>query len=121
MHSPKNDRDRSGAGLESVAPGVLFGAVIEVPALYAAIWSAGAGHGDYVAARALFPASMLLTLVEGHIGVFAISTALQQFPIYGALVCWSLLRKQHLPIIILASFHAICVLACFSGILPDFS
>ncbi|MEO6217982.1 MAG: hypothetical protein ABIO86_18275 [Sphingomonas sp.] len=54
--------------VRAVVAGIAVGTFIELPALFVAVMSAGAGHGDYVAARMLFPASMLLTLIEGSIG-----------------------------------------------------
>jgi hypothetical protein len=51
--------------------------------LLAAVASAGAGHGDYLLAKILFPFTMLSTLVFGSIIVPAILLAVLQFPFYG--------------------------------------
>jgi hypothetical protein len=100
----------------------LVGVALELPTLLFAIVSSGAGHGDYAAARALFPAPMLLTLVEGdRIGTLSIATALLQFPIYGLVLAWGLLRKTNIPIFVLAALHIIAAIVCFSGTLPNFS
>jgi hypothetical protein len=101
--------------------GIAFGAFVEVPALFVAIISAGAGHGDYVAARILFPFSMLLTLVEGSIGTLAAITGLLQFPAYGALLGWSIWRESYGAIIVVASLHVAAAVICFAGVLPGFS
>ena len=87
----------------------------------AAIISGGAGHGDYVAARALFPTSMLLTLLEGRIGAFSTAIGLLQFPIYGGLLGWSIARSAYLPAILLALAHHAAAAVCFAGTLPNFS
>jgi hypothetical protein len=101
--------------------GIGLGALIELPALAAAILSAGAGHGHYVAARALFPTSMLLTLLEGRINAFSIAIGLLQFPIYGGVLGWGIARRTYLPATLLASAHLAAVLVCFAGTLPNFS
>ncbi|MEO9133076.1 MAG: hypothetical protein ABI240_17960 [Sphingomonas sp.] len=105
----------------AVLTGVALGTVIELPALLAAIISGGAGHGSYVTARLLFPVPMLLTLVEGRIGVLSAGLALLQFPLFGALLGWSLWRKSYGAAVAGISLHLVAALACFAGILPDFS
>ena len=55
--------------------GTLFGMVVTLPALFLAVLSSGAGHGDYLFARALFPWPMLVTL-DQEIGVPALVMAL---------------------------------------------
>lgn len=105
-----------------VAVGFALGAVLAVPAVMAAISSSGAGHGDYAGARVLFPAPMLLTVVEGdRIGALSISLGLFQFPIYGAVLGWSMARKNYLPAVVLIVAHMVAALACFAGTLPNFS
>ena len=106
---------------QAVAMGFFLGALVELPAILAAVISGGAGHGDYIAARALFPASMLLTLIEGEIGAISIGVALLQFPIYGALLGWSVVRRNYPPAIVGASLHLVAAIACFAGTLPNFS
>ncbi|MEO7691048.1 MAG: hypothetical protein ABIS51_17335 [Sphingomonas sp.] len=105
----------------AVVAGIAVGTLIELPALFAAIMSAGAGHGDYVAARMLFPVSMLLTLIEGSIGPISQSVALIQFPLYGALLGWSISRKSYKAAVLAASLHLAAAVVCFMGILPSFS
>jgi hypothetical protein len=117
----ENEADYQRSAFPSIVLGAALGLPVAVLALFAAIASAGAGHGDYVAARALFPASMLLTLQEDHIGTQSIVLALLQFPIYGGLLGWSLLRKSYLPAIAVGAFHLVAVVICFSGALPNFS
>jgi hypothetical protein len=107
--------------VKPVALGAALGSLLGVAALFAAFMSAGAGHGDYVAARALFPAPMLLTELEGSIGVLALGTALAQFPLYGALLGWARVRKAYLPATIAGSLHLVAAMLCLSGALPGFS
>jgi hypothetical protein len=113
-------------GLKSAAQVVavcfVVGVALELPTLMIAIVSGGAGHGDYAAARALFPAALLLTRVDGDtIGWLSIGAALLQFPIYGVLLAWAILRKNYVPVLVVASLHIIAVIVCFSGTLPNFS
>lgn len=99
-----------------------MGVLVTVPAVLSAVASGGAGHGDYVAARALFPAPMLLTLLEGdRIGAFSIVSGLLQFPIYGTLLGWSVGRNNYLPAIVVTVVQIAAVSACFAGTLPNFS
>lgn len=100
--------------------GLGAGVIIEAPAVVAAIMSAGAGHGAYVAARILFPFSMLLTLIEGAIGPIAMSVGLLQFPLYGALAGRTMASKSATLLVVLVVAHAVAVLACFSGVLQRF-
>lgn len=106
----------------AVAVGFVSGVLVALPAIMVAAISGGAGHGDYVAARGLFPAPMLLTLLEhDRIGAFSIGVGLLQFPIYGALLGWSVARKNYLPAVVVALAHIIAALVCFAGTLPNFS
>lgn len=107
---------------KSALIGALLGGLVTIPAILAAIFSSGAGYGDYTAARALFPFPMLLTLLQGNtIGVLSIGLALLQFPIFGALLGWCVAQKNFLPAIGLALAHAVAALICFAGVLPNFS
>ncbi|MET1113051.1 MAG: hypothetical protein ABWX67_16155 [Allosphingosinicella sp.] len=64
---------------------------------------------------------MLLTLVEGSIGPLAAGAALLQFPLYGALLGWSRLRKSYGALIAVGLLHVVAAIVCFSGALPNFS
>jgi hypothetical protein len=105
-----------------VLVGAVIGVLIELPALYAAIVSGGAGHGQYVAARALFPVPMVMTYYEGdRIGLLSISLALVQFPFYGGLIGWALARKAYVAIVAVVAIHLVATSLCFSGAVPNFS
>jgi hypothetical protein len=83
--------------------------------------SAGAGHGDYVFARALFPIPMLLTLLDGTFGPVSVGVALLQFPLYGALLTWTIWRNSYWAIAIAGMVHLVAAGACFAGLIPNFS
>ena len=101
--------------------GTTVGAFVGILALFLAFISAGAGHGDYIAARALFPVPMLTTLAESDsIGPVSMALGLGQFPLYGAFV--GLFSKRIvITVCALAALHIIAALVAFSGALPNFS
>ncbi|MEA3039927.1 MAG: hypothetical protein QOE79_2440 [Sphingomonadales bacterium] len=108
--------------LTALSVGLAVGLLVEIPALLFAIASAGAGHGDYVAARALFPIPMLLTVFQhGRIGAVSIAIALLQFPLYGGLGAWIARRRKNLLAALAALAHVLAAIACFSGWIPGFS
>lgn len=102
--------------------GLVLGVPLTVLALLVAIASAGAGHGDYLAARLLFPVPMLASLLtEDTIKVPSVVIALLQFPAYGALIGWSWARHmRYLPLLV-ATVHIVATILCFAGLLPNFS
>lgn len=55
-------------------------------ALLLAFWSGGYGHGDYLAAKILFPFPMALATVTESISWLSLSLAVIQFPAYGYLI-----------------------------------
>src|SRR5437762_12570031 len=114
-------RAKLGANSRAIAIGLGFGLLVELLALFAAFASAGAGHGDYVAARILFPWSMLLTLIEGRIGAVPLSVGLLQFPVYGGLLGWSIGRGSYFPAKRAGLAHLIAAIICFTGIIPNLS
>lgn len=102
--------------------GVLAGVLLSLPALFLALLSAGAGHGDYGFARALFPVPMLLTLIQGDtIGILSMATSLLQFPLYGLVLADAFARRRVLWAALLVIVHAAAALFCFAGIVPNFS
>jgi hypothetical protein len=104
-----------------IAIGIAVGFLVELLSLVVAFLSTGAGHGDYGAARTLFPLPMLTTLIEGQIGAFAFGLALLQFPLYGAILGWAVARSNLIMAVALVVMHSIAVIVSFSGILPNFS
>jgi len=71
--------------------------------------------------RRLFPVPMLLTLVEGRIGIVSGGLAVLQFPLFGALLSWSFWRKSYAAAAAVVSLDLVAAIACFAGVLPDFS
>jgi len=67
--------------------------VLTPVALFLAVVSGGAGHGDYLWARILFPYTMLSTLRVGSITGPFIWLAIVQFPVYG--VALGVANKNH--------------------------
>jgi hypothetical protein len=57
--------------------------IVEVIALFLAFLSAGAGHGDYLYCKLLFPIPMYIAIVEGSIGIISAVPALVQYPLVG--------------------------------------
>lgn len=121
MPFENNGDRRSWVAFSAIVYGTVLGVIAEFAALVVTIASAGAGHGDYVLARALFPFSMLLTLVEGSIGTLSMMVGLVQFPIYGALLVWAFVRKAWLPAVAMVLLHLAAAITCFSGVLPYLS
>ncbi len=112
----------SRATYSAVVIGFGLGVLVEAPALFVAASSGGGGHGNYAAARMLFPGPMLLTLLEhDNIGTLSIGAGLLQFPIYGAILGWSAVRKTYNPAIAVTMAHVIAAIACFTGALSNFA
>jgi hypothetical protein len=98
--------------------GALLGALVTPLALFVAMISAGAGHGDYLAARLLYPVPMLLTWITGDtITNISLALAFAQFPVYGYLVG----RFRPAGLFVVAVAHGIPAGPCFCGMLPNFS
>jgi hypothetical protein len=98
--------------------GFLFGLCVTPIAFLLALFSAGAGHGDYVLARLIYPVPMLATLLtDTTITGLSIGLAALQFPAYGAYVA----QAGRFRWLALGAFHGVAVLAAFSGVLKDFS
>ena len=99
--------------------GVLVGVAVTPLAIAASIASAGAGHGTYLAAKLLFPYTMLLSRLNGDTITHPfLGIAFVQFPVYG-LVAASFGAKRTLGILFL--LHVTCAGLCFSGLLPNFA
>jgi hypothetical protein len=96
--------------------GLLIGLCFTPIALLLALFSAGAGHGDYVLARLLYPIPMLATLLTNNtITGLSVGLAGVQFPAYGAFAAPGGIRWLSLGIL-----HAVAIAAAFSGLLDYF-
>ena len=97
--------------------GGILGALVTPIAVIWAIMSGGAGHGDYVAARVLYPLPMLLAEMAGEFSLPMIIFALAQFPVYG-IVVGTFWRSG---LILILAIHFIALAICFSGFISNFS
>jgi len=104
--------------------GLAIGIAVTFPAIILAWASAGAGHGDYLYARLFFPYTMLLTLAQDNtISLPLIVLGLIQFPSYGTIIGFGLYiskNKWLIPLVV-TLMHLAFAVACFSGLLPNFS
>jgi hypothetical protein len=99
--------------------GILMGVAFTPFAAFAAIVSAGGGHGNYTLAKILFPYSLFLTHVSGGIITQPlIALALVQFLLYGLAV--SSFHAKRTAISILVA-HSVCVCLCFAIPSPNVS
>jgi hypothetical protein len=90
--------------------------------LYLGIVSGGAGHGNYLLAKLLFPFTMLSTRVFGSIVAPFILLAIIQFPAYGFILgAANVRRTMFLPAIGLLLLHSVAVVSCFFVVGSDFS
>jgi hypothetical protein len=103
--------------------GAAIGIAVTPPAVNAAIASAGGGHGHYVAARILFPFTMLLSETTGSIELPWQILGIVQFPAYGAIIGFSCnsLKRAAWAACIIFTLHVLAVAICFSGLLDSFS
>lgn len=115
-----DSEDHSEAPSKAPMWGTLTGIILTIPALLLAILSSGAGHGDYLFARALFPWPMLLTL-DQEIGLLSVAIALAQFPVFGFLIGNAMASNKYGAVIAIAALHGVGVALCFSGMIPNFS
>jgi hypothetical protein len=82
--------------------------------LFLALLSAGAGHGDYLWAKILFPYTMLLTVIFESVTTPGIILAIVQYPLYG--VALGLANRKHKVVhmaIALIVFHVLAAILFF--------
>ena len=72
-------------------------------ALLTGLMSAGAGHGDYLLVKILFPYTMLSTVFLNAITIPALFLAIVQFPIYGLIL--SIVTQKKFAALILTAIH----------------
>jgi hypothetical protein len=105
--------------------GFLIGVVVTIPAFTLAVYSSGAGHGDYSFARAFFPIPMLLTRLTGNrISYLSLTLAMLQLPAYGVVIGYARTAENGSQFRALATIvlqHATAAAICFAGFLPNFS
>lgn len=118
------DRGPSRRRLIVVAlPGLLAGLLFTPIALLLSLISAGAGHGHYVAARALYPIPMSIAIATEHIGAPSLGLALLQYPAYGALIGLAIGARRRWLLIaaISAALHLLATYFCFFGSSQQFA
>lgn len=114
------DQDENIPVRKSARAWALTGLALSIPALFMAVLSSGGGHGNYQFARAAYPIPMLLTF-NGAINPLSLVAALVQFPVYGWIVGSAIARREYGRLIAVAALHVLAMIACFSGLLPNFS
>jgi hypothetical protein len=90
--------------------------------LYLGIVSGGAGHGNYLLAKILFPFTMLSTRAFGSIIAPFIILAIIQFPLYGFILGAANVRRRFVPYalaVLLA--HSLAAIACFLVVGENFA
>jgi hypothetical protein len=85
--------------------GLAVGLLVMPVAVALGIDSAGAGHGNYLAAKVLFPFTMLSTFVLGSITLPFVLLGIAQFPVYGWLVGQSARHKRWFGVVTVAVAH----------------
>ena len=97
--------------------GLLVGLCATPIALLLALLSGGAGHGDYVPARLLYPIPMLVTLLTNNtITSLSVGLAVAQFPAYGVFAA----SGGRIRWLALGIIHAVAIAAAFSWLLDYF-
>jgi hypothetical protein len=94
--------------------GLLCGIAVALVALWMSVGSAGAGHGEYIAARVWFPFTMASTYLFSAITVPFIVLAIAQFPTYGWLA--GRVVSQATPmwtLWVIGCVHAVLILLLF--------
>lgn len=102
--------------------GLLYGAVVTLPALLVAVFSGGSGHGDYGAMRLLYPVPMALTLLtDDSITPPLFFMMVGQFPLYGWLLSIWRIPRVRIALGVILVVHVLATVVCFGGFLPNFS
>lgn len=94
--------------------GLIFGLCATPVALLLALFSAGAGHGHWVLARALYPIPMLVTLLtDKTVTGLSVALAVAQYPAYGAFAA----PGGSVRWLVIGLIHVVAIAAAFSGTL----
>jgi hypothetical protein len=90
--------------------------------LFLGMASAGAGHGSYFLAKALFPYTMLSTIFFESITAPFILLAVIQIPFYGVILGAANAKDKYLPLAkAFLVAHILAVAACFLFVGESFS
>ena len=96
--------------------GILLGMILTPACFFLAMLSAGAGHGNYILAKLLYPFPILATLV-GDVRI-PIALAFLQFPAYGALVGYARTQGAKWYVMVAGVLHLVAVVATFLAEVP---
>jgi hypothetical protein len=91
---------------------ILLSLIATPFALLLGLWSAGAGHGDYVLAAILFPYTLLSTAMNDTISSAFVTVAVFQFPVYGVILAFAG-QRRNIVAMMLVCLHVVAVLLCF--------
>jgi hypothetical protein len=92
----------------------IIGILLTPVCLLLAIGSGGAGHGDYLYAKLLYPYTMLSAPVLDSLVAPSILFAVPQFPLYGALCGLAAAKGRALTVgLAIMIMHASAVALCF--------
>ena len=90
--------------------------------LFLGLASAGAGHGDYILAKILFPYTLLSTRVSGSITALFLGVAVVQFPLYGMMLGGANVKGGfQRTLVLIGLIHALAVVACFALVSEQFA
>lgn len=93
---------------------IIISLAFTPPALIVGLISAGAGHGDYLVAKILFPYTMLSTALYDSITDLFFAAAFVQFPLYGVILAFAGERRRFYSFaFLLALIHTSTVALCF--------
>jgi hypothetical protein len=95
---------------------VVVSLVVTPICLFLAVISAGAGHGGYLAAKILFPVTMLSTFLFHSITAPFILLAVVQFPVYGVILGVAGTQRRLLTTaLVLLAIHAVAVASIYAA------
>jgi hypothetical protein len=100
----------------------IIGGILITPfCVLLAILSSGAGHGNFLYAKILFPYTMLSALQERLISMPFLLFGIFQFPLYGLIYARAMKkRKQGSVAIVLVIAHILAVILCLQLANPNY-
>jgi hypothetical protein len=104
--------DRPASRMQRSVAGAIIGCLLTIPAALASIASAGLGHGNYFAAKMLYPYSYYIAYKHGEYTMTDIEISLLQYPLYGILLGMRGRRKD-LPILVILA-HVMFTIVCLN-------
>ncbi|WP_269525990.1 hypothetical protein [Coraliomargarita parva] len=100
--------------ISATTAGTLVGILVTPVALLLSIMSAGAGHGNYLAAKFLYPYSMVSTYFFESIMLPFVVLAFVQYPVYGCLFGRAYVaKKERFAAWSVCVLHVVCVVLLY--------